>query len=354
MRRALLLSGGGLKTLSLCGALECLDLSEIKFFGGVSAGSLLALVYSMGLGTGGVVAMLGSVPYRELFMEHLSIPGLLYRGSAIEVEHAREMVQCLARGCGLPLATTFREHFLRTGKLLRIFACSLSRQMLCAFDATSHPHLEIVRCLCASIAIPFLFEPVRIEGELYVDAGIFSNAPMNMMGPCEELIVLSVTIPAISVDTFAARVAGSVDIRTNFIQRAAAVYASRAFVVRMPTPKGAAMFKVSNVAHATCEGRTALLIRVAIFEIIGLFVFVMGVEELSNGEFIGGRREDLAAEAPRIDSEPTTDPTTDANRSGYCPSSSSSASFERGGSSTSSPSSPAWPSWPWAADANST
>lgn len=52
---------------------------------------------------------------------------------------------------------------------------------------------DLIKIIQASSSIPVLFSPVEINGELYVDGGLFENIPVNpLLNKCDKLIAINV------------------------------------------------------------------------------------------------------------------------------------------------------------------
>jgi len=52
---------------------------------------------------------------------------------------------------------------------------------------------DLIKIIQASSSIPVLFSPVEINGELYVDGGLFENLPVNpLLDKCDILIAVNV------------------------------------------------------------------------------------------------------------------------------------------------------------------
>ena len=68
--------------------------------------------------------------------------------------------------------------FGRDGRpTLKIVATNLTRQSLQLFSPATTGSVSVSQATAASICLPFIFEPWRIDGEVYVDGGIVSNLP---------------------------------------------------------------------------------------------------------------------------------------------------------------------------------
>lgn len=62
-------------------------------------------------------------------------------------------------------------------KKLRIVAAETARDELHVFSEEITPEVPVARAVCASMAIPFVFKPVKIGESKYFDGGIVSNIP---------------------------------------------------------------------------------------------------------------------------------------------------------------------------------
>lgn len=51
---------------------------------------------------------------------------------------------------------------------------------------------DIKQAVCASIAIPFVFKPVPIDGRIYVDGGVVNPLPTDALGDCDMVVAVDV------------------------------------------------------------------------------------------------------------------------------------------------------------------
>ncbi|ENN83697.1 MULTISPECIES: patatin-like phospholipase family protein [Rhizobium] len=72
---------------------------------------------------------------------------------------------------------TFKD-LAEAGRLpLKIVAANITRQELTVFSAETSPDVAVSDAVCASIAIPGVFKPRRIDGNWFMDGGLVSNLP---------------------------------------------------------------------------------------------------------------------------------------------------------------------------------
>ena len=80
---------------------------------------------------------------------------------------------------GLDEDITLSELYNVTGKHLVLVACSLSYRKAAYFDYMTAPNLSVVEAMRASMAIPFIFKPVKYNNDFFVDGGTVNNYPIN-------------------------------------------------------------------------------------------------------------------------------------------------------------------------------
>ena len=174
-------SGGGAKGAAHCGALQALYEFGIKAdaVAGTSAGSIAATLYAAGIKPIDMANMFSTLDFRDLLNPQKPRGGLF--GSRPLVKHLRDIIpyQNLE---DLPISTT-------------VVATSLERGAVKYFTEG-----EIATRVTASCSIPIIFQPVKLEGEHYVDGGVLLNLPVSILRDnCETVIAINLhhaeTIP---------------------------------------------------------------------------------------------------------------------------------------------------------------
>lgn len=96
---------------------------------------------------------------------------------------------------------TLKELKERTNRSTHLFACSYRKR--CAVDlcAETYPHLPVWKAMRASSAIPVLFAPVEIAGELFVDGGIVMYTP-HYDFDFSHTLTLKIQVPALKETSF--------------------------------------------------------------------------------------------------------------------------------------------------------
>lgn len=202
VRADLVCEGGGVRGIGLVGAVGALDQAGYRFprVAGSSAGaivaSLVAALQIAGEPISRLADIMRAIDYRKFLDRNLIgrvplIGGALslltsdgvYRGAYLE-----ELLAGLLGDLGV---RTFGD--LRTGEQPEQFAWSLvvtasdlSRRRLVRipWDLSTYgidpDEFSVARAVHASSAIPYVFEPVRVAGETWVDGGLLSDFPVQL------------------------------------------------------------------------------------------------------------------------------------------------------------------------------
>lgn len=205
--KTLILPGNGVKAIYTLGALQYLCekgvLNNIENYIAVSSGSLLSLLLLIGMKP---IEILAKVLSKNVFSKvgRVSMSGIaggaaIFNFNIIEDELGALLVKKIGT------VPTFKE----------LYALTTINFVCCAYDATNHksvffskdhsPDLSVLDAIKASCAYPLLFEPVYLNGCVYVDGGVGNNYPISWAlkhFPGEALSVYVVTkLKPITKDT---------------------------------------------------------------------------------------------------------------------------------------------------------
>lgn len=244
----IVLSGGGAKGVAYAGVLRYLEetgkLENVSRYAGASAGSIFALICYLGISSEEADEIVKSidwsslvdsnVPLLEIMKNfHLIFDNLNYlkavgdlvafwglvKGDAIEnllrdilIEHgftedghitfAELKEKVMAR---IPEASQVR------GKDLYIVACSMAYNKTVVLSADTVPNMDVVTAIRASMAIPFVFMPLKIDKngkatknleeifDVLVDGGTTYNYPIEYF---DKMLAKSLGFVLSSKDTY--------------------------------------------------------------------------------------------------------------------------------------------------------
>jgi NTE family protein len=173
-KTGIILSGGGVRGFAHAGILKALNEADIypDVISGVSAGAIVGALYADGHSPDEIF---------EIFKEDKSffkyakikIPGMgLFKTVGLKNNLTKHLKADNLEDLEIPLI---------------IAATNMSKGEVVYFDKG-----KIIDRVMASASIPVLFEPVEIDGDLYVDGGVLDNFPVTpLVKKCKQLIGVS-------------------------------------------------------------------------------------------------------------------------------------------------------------------
>jgi len=186
---ALVLSGGGAKGLAHIGVLQVLDSLGIRpdLVVGTSMGSIVGAMYASGLSADQIGAMADSLGLADLFgsADQRTPRALGDRRPLVVWEQGTggfRVAQAIAREAGVNAALNralVRGNLLARGDFdslpikFRAVATDLRTRGTVVLASG-----DLARAVRASMAIPLVFDPVRVDGRQLVDGGLAANVPI--------------------------------------------------------------------------------------------------------------------------------------------------------------------------------
>lgn len=180
----LILSGGGARGFAHAGVLKALNEFDIfpDVIAGVSAGAIVGALYADGHSPDQIYEIFAQ---ENTFFNYvkLKVPGKgLFKTVGLKKNLSKHLK-----------AKTFEELQIP----LFVVATNINKAEIAYFESG-----EILDRVLASAAIPVLFEPVEIDGDLYVDGGVLDNFPVHpIQKACKRLIGVSLN-PIHAQDNF--------------------------------------------------------------------------------------------------------------------------------------------------------
>jgi len=176
----LVLSGGGARGIAHIGVLKALNELNIHptIISGTSAGSIIGVLYAMGLSSQEMVNFVGHSSLWKFFRFEWSAGGLS------NLNYLKERLIQI----GIP------PNFEDLQKKLYVTATNLTKGKTEIFH--EGPLLETI---LASCSIPLVFKPVIINGDRYADGGILNNLPASAI-ISQARRIIGVNVIPLSVD----------------------------------------------------------------------------------------------------------------------------------------------------------
>ncbi len=164
------LSGGGVRGLAHLGVLKALNENQIfpDIISGTSAGALAGLFYADGYTPDDAYEIFEDT---NLFtFAQISFP----RKGLLSMQKVKKILEENIKA----------ERFEDLKKSLYVATSNLNDGIIQYFNSG-----DIIEKVIASASVPVVFKPVLINGNTYVDGGIFDNLPIDpIQSNCEKLI----------------------------------------------------------------------------------------------------------------------------------------------------------------------
>jgi NTE family protein len=170
MKIGLTLSGGGARGIAHIGVLKALDEIGVRLdmMSGTSSGALIAALYSYGLSPEVILETIVNTRFFRSLRPAWTLTGL------VTMDGLRELI--------LKLIPENNFECLRIP--VTVAATNLNQGKPEYFTTG-----ELVPAILASSCVPVLFNPIQVNGSVYVDGGIMDNLPTRCIrDKCDVLI----------------------------------------------------------------------------------------------------------------------------------------------------------------------
>ena len=182
----LFIGGGGFDGFTFLGALEYIhanDLLDIKNFYGCSIGSFIGLMYISGKTPTDILEFMLNIDPKEIVK--MDIRNMTLSNSILD----SNVLDTLINGLEYSEDTTLSDVYNKTKVNINIFVTNLSKNKYQNLNNIDNPDIRIKDALKASMSIPFLFPPVIINNDTYIDGcckNIYGSPPDNryILGYC--------------------------------------------------------------------------------------------------------------------------------------------------------------------------
>jgi NTE family protein len=180
----LVLSGGGLLGISYIGLLRYLEeeniFCNVKTITGCSAGAMFGSLMAIGYKSNELETIIKNMNFKHYL--NINVDSILNFMKSKGLESGNNLInlikKCIKDKIGNDEITfgQLREQYKID---LRIGVTNLTKYRFEIFSHINYPNLPIHRAIHASFSIPFIFEPVIIDDDIYCDGGVLDNLPIN-------------------------------------------------------------------------------------------------------------------------------------------------------------------------------
>ena len=156
---------------------DVVNLAEISTFGGSSAGSVIALLLSVGLSPKEVFEELIAVDLEDVFLNDVNITDLFANNGfcygKLFIQKVVEVVQ--KKLPEFTMKTTFESLFNKTKKTLVVSGTNLTQKKIELFCHKNSPTMSVIYAVRLSVSIPLLFQTLEYKNDLFVDGAWFKE-----------------------------------------------------------------------------------------------------------------------------------------------------------------------------------
>jgi predicted patatin/cPLA2 family phospholipase len=183
----LFIGGGGYSGFHFIGALEYIHqkkLLDLKNFYGTSIGALIGILYISGTDPKSMVNIFQKINLEEIIKyDFTNIQNGLIDDALLDTLISFTTDKYKAD-------ITLDEFYKNSGVNINIYTTCVTRNEYVCLSNETDPEIKLKDALKASMSIPFLFKPVEINGEIYVD-----GCCKNLYGsPPKEIFVRGYSI----------------------------------------------------------------------------------------------------------------------------------------------------------------
>lgn len=196
-KNALIFEGGGMKGMCYVGGLrylikkQLINLNDIKYFGGTSAGSIIACFLASDHNIDEISNIMYNTNWSKFkdgnfgcFRNSFRLISKFgyYNGDRIEpfIDNILSFKFKIKH-------ITFEELFNHTNKHLKIVGTNITLGTFVYFDYINTPKMSVAKAVRISSCIPFVFKPVKYNDEMYIDGGLIKNFDLDMFNEFDDV-----------------------------------------------------------------------------------------------------------------------------------------------------------------------
>ena len=182
----LVLSGGGLLGISYIGLFKYLEeynlSKDIKIVTGCSAGSIFGSLFALGYTSSEMITVIKTLNFNDYLK--ITADSIINFFNTKGLESGQNFIlflkKCIKDKTGNENITFCQ--ILETYKItLLIGVTNITTSKFELFGPHTTPDIPIYLAIRTSCAIPFIFEPVVINGNVYCDGGLIDNLPITYL-----------------------------------------------------------------------------------------------------------------------------------------------------------------------------
>lgn len=180
----LVLSGGGIKCISILGALSYLiengiihdNFKGIKKIHYTSGSSIFTFPLLFGFNVRSAIEIFKDIDWSKINLtETMSINGLFTNFGFTDTESYNYILETFLENKGIKKDITLKEVFEINGIEVNFNVVNITKDKYESINYKNYPELSIITAVRMTSNIPILFKPIEYNGDLFVDGGLIEN-----------------------------------------------------------------------------------------------------------------------------------------------------------------------------------
>ena len=298
----LVLSGGGAKGAAHIGVLKYIEEAgiPIDYIAGTSMGSIVGGMYALGYSADEILEIISSVDWDRLISntvdrQKISFARKVEQGTQLitvpfSLKTRKEDLQSISFRNSLPSGLVSGDNLINLFNSLSVgysdslsfselpipFVCIATNMLSGEADVLDRG--DFTRSLRASMAIPILFDPIKMRNTLYVDGGLTSNFPAEQCRAMGADYIIGVSMsPGLedNTDNLSSLLPQVKQLKEIITDKDFDHYHEQCDIFISPDLKGVGMlsFDAESVARVTQSGYEAAAAMMADFEALKELIF---------------------------------------------------------------------------------
>jgi NTE family protein len=180
-------SAGGLKGFCYLGVMKYLEMNNITFdnYYGTSVGAFSCLLLILGYTYKELKGILLEFNF-ETLIEH-SFENLLDRKGLCDGIKFNNFIKIFIKNKGYDPEITLQEFYKKTNKLLTVTGCNITKEKTIYISKDTYPDLPVWKAIRISCNIPFVFQPVLIDNEYFIDGFLMDECCLDFFKTPDDI-----------------------------------------------------------------------------------------------------------------------------------------------------------------------
>ena len=182
----LVLSSGAYKGFYTIGSLyylqeqEFYNINDIKSIYGTSVGSIIGAILCLKLDFNDLIEYAINKPWHKSFKLSVdSLLNILSNKGFVDKRFIVGVFENLLKNAGLSKKCKLKDLYEHSGIDLNLFTTKYEDLTLLKISHKSHPDMELIDAIYISSTIPFIFQPLYIENNCFIDGAVLNPYPLD-------------------------------------------------------------------------------------------------------------------------------------------------------------------------------